>query len=160
MKVYRLCRKNEIDRILGSKNFEDVGDAFQNSDKNTHNYIPNEKYMHFFKDKSGLLYLNTLKDRYICVYDIPNEILDKHSGKGKYLNFIAFSFYDEVTEYAIPSKLINFNYLKSIEKIIKDIDYEDFYQDENLNGFVDNIFESDINNKEDNDIITNCELTQ
>lgn len=81
MKVYRLCRQNEIDEILQNKSFQNVGNfCSEDKTKNTHQYNANKKYLHFFRDKSSLLYLNTLKNRYICTLDIPEYILNSKIG--------------------------------------------------------------------------------
>lgn len=76
MNVYRLCRKDEIDKILTDKDFKHVGACFQtDTKKNNFQYVDGVKYLHFFKDESSLLFLNTLKGRFICGYDIPDGIL-------------------------------------------------------------------------------------
>ena len=60
MKVFRLCREDEVKQILNSKSFENVGNYCRNSERNSHNYNEDVRYLHFFKNKSDLLYLNTL----------------------------------------------------------------------------------------------------
>ena len=130
MIVYRLCREDEIQQILNSQSFSEVGNFCRNnSERNTHHYDENIKYLHFFKTKTDLLYLNTLKGRYICVYDIPEELLLKHYGLGKYRDYVRFAHLNQVEEFAIPTNLIKFDYLQSIDRIIKDIDVEDFYEE-------------------------------
>lgn len=137
MKVYRLCRQQEIDDILNTKDFSNVGHfCTQDISKNTHKYNANKKYLHFFQDKSSLLYLNTIQDRYICTYDIPKEILKSHIGEGKYLSFINYSNLNSVKEYAIECDLLKFEYLMKADKIIACIDYENHIGNTSLSGYV------------------------
>ncbi len=141
MKVYRLCRKNEIDEILNSREYKDVGQNFQEDEKkNNFKYSDGIKYLHFFKDKSSILYLNPSKDRYICCYDIPSSLLEQHSGIGKYWDFVNFDKLMSVSEYAIEANLVKFEYLKQVDKIILDIEYEDYFEDSTLKGFIENIY--------------------
>ena len=83
MKVYRVCDKEEIDKILSGVDFKDIGAPgirYKKEpgeiDLNTHIYDENEMYMHFFPDFKDLFYLNLEEGRYICLYDIPEEILE------------------------------------------------------------------------------------
>ena len=112
MQVFRLCKDKECELILKNRNFEDVGQEFHiNSQKNTHQYLPNVKYMHFFENEISLLYLAGYKENYIFVYDIPDEILKSSKGQGFYLDFINFSSTSEATEYAIDTKQMKFAYM-------------------------------------------------
>lgn len=140
MKVFRLCRENEVKQILDTKSFEYIGNYCRNSEKNSHIYNENIKYLHFFKNKSDLLYLNTLTNRFICVYNIPKEILSMYSGYGKYRDYIRFITLNKVEEFAVPSSIIKFDYLSSISKIVKDIDFEDMCENPNLSGFIQQIY--------------------
>lgn len=150
MIVFRLCKEDEVQQILDKQSFEKAGSLCQNSDKNSHAYNENVKYMHFFAKKSDLLYLNTLKGRFICEYNIPDTVLANHYGLGKYLDYINFSEMNKVEEFAIPSRDIRFDYLESINKITKDIDYEDMFEDSNLKGFVQEVYNSDLNYEKTN----------
>lgn len=140
MKVFRLCRGDEVDCVLVEKTFANVGNYCCDSDRNSHNYKDGVKYMHFFKKQSDLLYLNTFKGRFICVYDIPEDLLLKHYGQGKYMDYISFSSLRDVEEYAIPSENMSFNYLQSIDKIIEDIDVEDMYDGSILTGLIEEVY--------------------
>lgn len=150
MIVFRLCREDEVQQILDKQSFEKVGSLCKSSDKNSHAYNENVKYMHFFAKKSDLLYLNTLKGRFICEYNIPDTVLANHYGLGKYLDYINFSEMNKVEEFAIPSRDIRFDYLESINKITKDIDYEDMFEDSNLKGFVQEVYNRDFNYEKTN----------
>ena len=125
MQVFRLCSPEEFESILENRNFEYVGQEFQiNPQKNTHQYLSNVKYLHFFKDEISLLYLAGCKGDYIFVYDIPDEILSTSSGCGFYFDFINFSSISKATEYAIDTKKIKFEYIKRIYSIIQDLDFD------------------------------------
>ena len=67
MLVYRICKKDEIDNILNNKSFVNVGNNYNYSCINNHNYNENKKYLHFFLNLDSILYLRTLKDRYLCI---------------------------------------------------------------------------------------------
>lgn len=125
MKVYRLCDKNEAEYILKNKNFEDIGHKCQKDfSKNSHQYIQDRNYMHFFEEEISLLYLSPLKGKMICVYDIPDDILSSSKGKGSYWDFINFEDMQEVTEYAIESEKMKFEYLEKIYTIKEDLDFD------------------------------------
>ena len=58
MRVYRLCNKHEAESILKNRKFKNIGHKCQNdSTKNTHQYIQDINYMHFFEKETSLLYL-------------------------------------------------------------------------------------------------------
>ena len=142
MLVYRVCTKNEVDKILTTKDFSQVGiyGIYGLNGKNNHNYNFDKLYLHFFQNKENIfLYL---KDRYISTYDIPESILRRHIGIGKYPDYFNHNNLVEVFEYAIESELIHFEYLKKIEKINKVINIVDYLYDKSLNNFVEVIYES------------------
>jgi len=125
MKVFRLCNKNEIELILNQKNFSNAGCECEICpSKNTHKYIPKKKYLHFFEQEISLLYLFLKKSTFVCVYDIPENILNQTKGIGYYLNFINFTNLDEVTEYAIESEQVEFKYLKQVYAVKFDLDFD------------------------------------
>lgn len=129
MEVFRLCQQDEIKKILIQKSFVGVGQTYQNNyELNSHDYRANVKYLHFFKNKIDLLYLNTAAGRFICTYDIPEELLKQSAGQGKYKDYIAFKTLCYVDEYAIPVNNLKFEHLQSVNKIIKDFDFEDIHE--------------------------------
>ena len=112
MEVYRLCNKDEVETILKNQNFEGIGHKCQNDiSKNTHQYMQGKDYMHFFEDEISLLYLYLSKGKMICVYDIPDDILNATIGRGFYLDFVNFEYMQEVAEYAIESDKMKFEYI-------------------------------------------------
>lgn len=147
MLVYRLCKKEEINKIFSGFNFSEIGNICEVSNKNNHKYIPNKKYIHFYDKKDSILYLNPLKDEYICTYSIPDDLLNKYKGTGKYLDFIKWENLSEIDEYAIPSELIEFEYLEKVDIIINDIEYEDFLDDYHLTKLIDNMYVNSNKNK-------------
>ncbi|MCM1404114.1 MAG: hypothetical protein NC133_01205 [Prevotella sp.] len=136
-----MCGEDEINEILNNREFTGIGQNFQNDKrKNNFIYLPGTKYLHFFREKSSILYLNPIKNRFICCYDIPNSILVQRSGTGKYWDFMNFKKMMLVAEYAIESELVKFEYLQNVGKITSDIDYEDFLTDPALKCFVKTIY--------------------
>jgi len=151
VEVFRLCRKDEALEILNSQSLNNVGSYCGNSERNTHDYDESIKYLHFFKNKSDLLYLNTLKERYICTYSIPEFVLRNYFGHGWYRSYINFATLNNVEEYAIPSTKVKFEYLQSIDEITEDIDVDEMIEDESLVEYTQRIFESgDFENEKSN----------
>ena len=144
MKVFRLCREDEVRQIMNTNSFENVGSYYSNNGCNIHTYLPDKKYLHFFTKKSDLLYLRSMKGRYICEYEIPQWLCDTHTGIGKYWDYVDFCELIEVKELAIPTDCIKMNYLKSINKIVKDIDYEDIIENPNLTEFTQEIYAKEV----------------
>ena len=131
MQVFRLCNKEEIENILSSRNFRNIGHACKvDSRKNTHQYVSNKKYMHFFSHETGILHMLPSKGKYICVYNIPDDILKKSEGIGHYYDFINFKSIQKIPEYAIENEEIRFNYLDKIYIIEHDLDF-DYYPSSN-----------------------------
>lgn len=131
MLVYRICKELEIRKIFENDSLNDIGKAFINNKKiNNHNYEPNKKYLHFFKEYSSVFYLNTESGYYICTFDIPEFILENNAGEGYYLDITNWRNKEKVTEYAIKTEELDFNYLIKIDKITEYIDYEDYLYNE------------------------------
>lgn len=145
MKVYRLCRKDEFQNILKEKSFKNVGGYYSDFGCNKHTYQNDKKYLHFFITKSDILYLKSLNGRYICEYEIPKKICEKFIGTGKYWDFINFCELVEVKELAIPINCLKFDYLISVNKIIKDIDFEDMIDNINLVGYLQKVYNNEKN---------------
>ena len=137
MKVYRLCRQEEIEKIFNDKGFQNVGqECIQDKTINSHLYKENQKYLHFFPKFDDLLYLNTTEGNYICTYDIPDDILRARKGIGKYVDFVRFMHLIDVEEYAVETSALSINHLLCVFKIDKFIDYEDLLFDRSLKGFI------------------------
>lgn len=136
MIVYRVCKKIEIDKIFEDNNFQNVGSNYCGTTINDHKYDKDSKFLHFFPNKDSILFLKTLKDRYFCVYDIPDEILNENMGTGYYLDFINYRDMKEVVEYAISTDIITIDNLKQIYYIKNEIDYEDLL-DNDIDSFID-----------------------
>ena len=125
MTIYRLCNKDEAEFILKNGNFKDIGHSCEKDfAKNTHQYIQDKKYMHFFEDELSLLHLYPSKGKMICVYQVPDDILEAAKGKGLYLDFINFENMQKVDEYAIESDKMKFEYLEKIYTIDEDLDFD------------------------------------
>lgn len=142
MKVYRLCNRDEVKDILNSESFENIGHKCKiDSSKNTHKYMPDINYMHFFESEFSLLYLYPSKGKMICMYDIPDGILNSSIGRGFYLNFVSMENLEEVTEYAVESQKIRFEYLQKIYAIEEDLDFEYFPEAEEMHNSLTSIYD-------------------
>ena len=123
MKVYRVCNKEEFDIIMDERSLINIGGLYEViSALNTHSYKSDVRYMHFFKRLVDIGLWDTEQDHYICTYDMPETFLDDYQGLGTYY------FYNEsidVFEYAIPSSLVSFDYLKKIQHIDEFITWDD-----------------------------------
>lgn len=125
MKVYRLCSEKEAESVIKNRGFEGIGHRCQiDLKKNNHSYKKEENYMHFFDDEISLLYLYPSKGKRICVYDIPEDILNSAIGTGFYLDFIELECLEQVTEYAVESRKMKFEYLERIYVVQKDLDFD------------------------------------
>lgn len=144
MRLYRLCNEDEIKSIAENGNFNDVGQNFKvDSSKNTHDYKPESKYLHFFARKLEILYLSPNKGKYICEYDIPDEILKDAKGKGFYWDFVNFASLHELEEYAVECPLIRFEHLKKVFKIKEDIDFDYYPSDYEIGTCIKEIYNFD-----------------
>lgn len=141
MKVYRLCNEDEIKSIAENGDYSDVGKSFEsNPKKNTHNYNPESQYLHFFARMLETLYLSPTKGKYICEYDIPDEILKDAKGKGFYWDFVNFSSLHELEEYAVECPKIRFEYLKKVFKIKESIDFDYYPSDDEIKAYLEEIY--------------------
>lgn len=139
MIVYRVCKKNEIDKIFEDNNFQNVGSNYYGTTINNHDYDVEKKYLHFFQNIDSILFLKTLKDRYLCVYDIPDNILNENVGIGHYWDFINYSDLKEALEYAISTDILTMDNLKQIYYIKNEIDYEELLEND-IDSFIDIVY--------------------
>ena len=86
--------------------------------------------------------MSTDVGRCICVYDIPEEILNESYGIGKYWECFNFSYLEDAEEYAINTKHLKFDYLVKVDRIYKYIDAEDYLYDRSLDGHLDPIYDN------------------
>ena len=149
MNIYRICNRYEIDQIFNNEDFSNIGGLGikyiqykENKNINEHEYNPNKRYLHFFKSKDSIIYWNTLKDNYICTYNIPEYILDNHLKNGIYLNPFNFKKRVYIPEYAIESNKIKKDYLIKVEKIKEDIDICDDDYKELIDDYLEIIYEN------------------
>lgn len=127
MLVYRICSRDEVDYILNTGSFDLIGGfGFQYKANNHHYQKVDVYYMHFFLNKDSVLYVNSSKGVFLCTYDIPNDILNKYTSLGDYLDYINYERKIKVIEFAIPSLMIKLEYLKRIDVLTSCIDYKDF----------------------------------
>lgn len=123
MKVYRICNIDEYNIILNEHSLSSIGRIPKNDKMlNDHNYQADTRYMHFFQRMIDIGHWLTEEGRYLCTYDIPDDLLEKHKGTGRYP---VYQEWAEVSEYAIPSSLISFDYLKKMEYMDPSISWDD-----------------------------------
>ena len=147
MLVYRICRIGEVSKLLENKDLNEVGkpathfiEKQQKGNISSHDYNFRLSYLHFFKDLPSIFYFYTA-DKFICTYDIPEDILEKYKGQGFYLDYCNFEKMEAVDEYAIPVNELSFEYLKRVDKINEFIDYEDYLFDPTLKEEIQTIYE-------------------
>ena len=81
------------------------------ANENSHDYNPNEKYLHFFKnleDAQTVASVLDIKANLLCKFSVDENSFKKFEGQGTYyyngdMNFGTV----KVTEYAIPTKLLS-----------------------------------------------------
>ena len=144
MILYRICSEREVNLILDN-DFSEIGSLganlikYQNrKDMNNHNYDVDKHYMHFYKDKGNVLFMNAFSGSYVCTYDIPDNILEGRLSIGKYNGYFYGNNEINVSEYAIESEKIKKEYLQKIEKIKEDI----YITDDDFPDLLDDFFES------------------
>ena len=125
MYLYRLCNEEEAKTILETKDFSSLGSNYRNCFKNNFIYEPDKKYLHFFDSPYNIYFLHTRKNHYICTYDIPEEVLPKKNTCYN-IDFLDYENHGDVDEYVIESNKIIFDYLYDMDKILENIDYEDY----------------------------------
>ena len=141
MLVYRICDDREITTIINERSFNNIGKKYISNNKlSTHKYDPNKKYIHFFKKYSDIFYLNTAEKTYICIYDIPDNILEQSKGIGFYIDRMMMRNLESVEEYAIDIDLLSFDYLIQADKIQGLLLYEEYlgndYRDKIIKGYI------------------------
>ena len=130
MFVYRICDEEEISSIIKNKSLTGIGHFYStNPKKNTHSYYLGVKYLHFYEKYTDVFYLDSSKNCYICTYDIRDDILEKFSGVGYYLDRVFFNYLQEVHEYAVDVSFLSFQNLIQIDQIIAPISFEDIDYD-------------------------------
>lgn len=84
-----------------------------------------------------------LKDKYLCIYNIPEDILKQYEGIWYYLDYFKFAIKIEVDEYAIKCHELSFDYLEKVYYINEEIDLDD----SKLTNFLDCIYEKESGKK-------------
>ena len=133
MLVYRICRQEEFDQIIGDVDFSNIGRKFTLDDTislNSHDYEEDGNYLHFFKELSSIIFLADLKDHYLCYYELPEDLLEKHKGIGYYAEPSLWMNTSKLEEYAVPSRLLMREFIVGIDKIKYGIDIDDYLEDE------------------------------
>ena len=131
MLVYRVCHKDEYEVIFKEHSLINIGNTYShlNPAVNTHQYKPDVRYIHFFEKLMDITYWYSYEGNYVCTYDIPDDLLKNYRGIGYYNEQIKFRTQNKVPEFAVPSNLVDFNYLVKVEYIKETILFEDFFDD-------------------------------
>lgn len=138
MIVYSLCKNDEYMKIITECSLSNIGKLMQTSNKNTYNYLPKTKYLHFFKNYFDMFHLKGCinKDMYITFYDIPYIILNNNISTGLYYNYFSDLTITKINEYAIPVDDLNYNYLVRIDKILEKIEIEELLDNDFKNKII------------------------
>ena len=144
MLVYRVCSGAEIIKLFNDGNFSNVGNFFKKNTLNTHDYKSDKKYLHFFQNIESVIYVET-KGKFLCTYDIPNEMLDK--GFGNYMDSVNFRSLVSILEYAIEIDEMDFEYLESIDRINSCLEIEDYLKDMSFTNFIDPVYKKESKKK-------------
>lgn len=149
MIVYRLCHKIEAQKLLNGEDFQNIGRPFEKKvTLNNFDYLENEHYLHFFKKFSNIFYLKPHEGQYICTYDIPEEILKVSEGIGYYHNYIHPDFLmDDVPEYAINTKLLDYEYLVKMQQFTMYVNHKDYFEDVTLSEALETVYENSVTTK-------------
>ena len=127
MYVYRLLTEEELSKW--ESHDLSMGSLYSECRENSHHYIENTKYVHFFKnieDAPTILSILNNDVTILCQFDIDEDILKEFEGEGTYYECGCADYgITYVTEYAIPVHLLSRNNLVgyTIVKSEKDIKY-------------------------------------
>jgi hypothetical protein len=146
MILYRICSDREVNLILDN-DFSKVGSLganlieYQNEKgMNNHKYNPDKYYMHFYKDKGNVLFMNVFAGSYVCTYDLPDDMLEGKLRVGKYTGYFYGNNEINVCEYAIESEMIKKEYLQKIERTKEDICITDDDFPDSLDDFFEPVY--------------------
>lgn len=143
MLVYRVCRPEEFEQIIGNGDFSVIGGKFTLNDTvslNSHEYEEAGNYLHFFKELSSIILLANLKDHYLCYYDLPEDLLEKYKGIGYYQEPSLWMNTSKLEEYAIPSRLLNREFIVGIDRIKYGIDIDDYIEDPSFHDYIEMVY--------------------
>lgn len=143
MLVYRICRLEEFEQIIGDDNFSNIGRTFTLDDTvslNSHEYEEVGNYLHFFKELSSIIFLADLKDHYLCYYELPEDLLEQYKGTGYYSDPIYWMNTNKLEEYAIPSRLLKREFIIGIDRIKYGIDIDDYIDDPSFHNYIEMVY--------------------
>ncbi len=131
MKLFRVCKRQEVGCILRDFGFENVGTEYTSIEDNTHQYDKNKKYLHFFTKKKNIKYLGTMRNgMLLCTYDVPDQIAQDHTGIGKYYTIRGIEVLEEC---AIPTEELRYEYLLAAQVLSFDRKLDaDFWNDDKV----------------------------
>ena len=113
MILYRVCNDEEYKNII-SNNYNIIGNVCKKTSINSHNYKDGHKYLHFFDNLSNIFYLDINEKKYLCIYEIPDDIAIKYKGYGLYCDYIRFKGLEKIDEFAIDMEELSIEYINKI----------------------------------------------
>ena len=128
MLVYRVCSEKEVGIIFEEHSICNIGKEFTSFPTiRSHVYQSGRKYIHFFKNYKDIYRLDIAETPCICTYNIPDELLEQYKGTGNYMTLVFPYKWETVEEYAIPSDLVDYEFLNKVDVV--DAETEDEYGD-------------------------------
>ncbi len=139
MLVYRICGEDEAIRVLNGDDFNHIGKPVKKfrGEYDFDNYLP------FFIAVYNMFYLKDLVGKFICAYDIPEEILAVSKDTECYQNFAHPHAVDNINQYLVNCDLLSHDYLVSMERIVEPITFVDYFHDSSTVNFTETIYERD-----------------
>ena len=124
MKVYRYLSEDELNAIQSGE-LDKIGNEFSREffkQTNNHKYKKGVKYLHFFKNKEDIKYIQKYYRKYFgtfytCTFDIPLKTLLKGMGKAKYNEGSGYDLYVvKKREFIVPVSEFKPEWLISVDK--------------------------------------------
>ena len=119
MRAYRHLSEKELIAIQNG-NIEEVGGVFGMQQCNGHRYCLNKKYLHFFRRREDVEYIQPHHQGidqkfYICEFNIPLRYWFLRYSFGVYYAKSGYEI-DTVGELCLPAKLLKKEWLKHVEE--------------------------------------------
>ena len=125
-RVYRVCKKREIRKVLRNS-FSNLGEKYFNNKK---------KHMHFFTTKNDALRVSNTNNRFLCTYDISTTILDGGRFVSEYVDRYGYHKLEPVEEFAIKSKCLNKDNIFAIEEMDSELSQNGYTTDKSIDECV------------------------
>ena len=119
MKAYRHLSEKELIAIQNG-DVNNIGGFFHMGSSNGHRYNANTRYLHFFRKREDIEFIQDIhrgyKNKfYICEFDIPLRYWFLRYSFGVYYARSGYEL-DSAGELCLPAKLLKKEWLKSVEE--------------------------------------------